>query len=206
MARNCPTALGGVSVTFNNAPAPILYVSPNQIDALVPASVAPGNLQVVVQWNGVNSSPFPVTATAAHPAVYALPTADGSTFYVTAVLPGTTTLLGNITVDPRVARGAFPGQTIDLYMIGLGATLDPSQFITDKNFAGAFPVAAAVAATVGGESAGVLFAGLTTPGLYLVRIVVPSDLKPGAQPLRVSVGGALTRSALMLQIAPLPPA
>jgi uncharacterized protein (TIGR03437 family) len=204
--QQLPTTLGGVSVTFNSVPATMLYVSPNQINALVPASIAAGNVQVVVQWNGVNSSPFTVTATAAHPAVYALPTADGSTFYVTAVLPGTTTLLGNITVDPRVARGAFPGETIDLYMIGLGATLDPTQFITDKLFAGAFPVSAPVTASVGGESANVVFAGLTTPGLYLVRIVVPSDLKPGPQPLQVSVGGALTRSALMLSIAPLPPA
>ena len=201
-----PTTLGGVTVTFNNAPAALLYVSANQINALVPASVVPGTVNVVVQSNGVSSSPFTMTAVAAHPAVYALPTPDGSTFYVTAVLPGTATLLGNSAVDSRVARAVFPGETIDLYMIGLGATLDPTQFITNQIFAGAYPVSASVTATVGGESASVLFAGLTTPGLYLVRIVVPSDLKPGAQPLQVSVGGALTRPALVLQIAALPPA
>jgi len=63
---------------------------------------------------------------------------------------------------PRVLRAAYLGHTLDLYLIGLGATLDPSAFVTDRNFAGAFPVA-------GGEPAQVWFAGLTTSGLSLVH-------------------------------------
>jgi uncharacterized protein (TIGR03437 family) len=136
--------------------------------------------------------------------VYALPNADASTFFVTAALAGTATLVGNSTLDPRVARAVYPGDTLDLYTIGLGSTLDPSQFITDRVFAGAFPVSASVTATVGGEPAAVVFAGLTTPGLYLVRIAVPPDLPAGAQPLQVSVGGILTRPSLVLQMAAVP--
>ena len=200
-----PVTLGSTTVTFNGSPAALLYVSTTQINALVPASVAPGDVQVVVTVNGANSSPFTITAQAAQPAVYALPNADASTFFVTAALAGTATLVGNSTADPRVARAVYPGDTLDLYTIGLGSTLDPSQFITDRVFAGAFPVSAAVTATVGGEPATVVFAGLTTPGLYLVRIVVPSDLPAGAQPLQVTVGGIQTRRSLVLQIAAAPP-
>ena len=196
-----PTTLGSVTVTFNNVPAVLLYVSQTQINALVPASAAAGPVTVVVQVNGVNSVPFPMTSTATHPAVYAPLSADGSTFFVTAALAGTATLIGNSATDPRVLRAAYPGDTLDLYMIGLGATLDPSAFVTDQNFAGAFPVSAAVTASVGGESAKVSFAGLTTPGLYLVRIIVPSDLSAGAQALQVSAGGLATRPGLVLQIA-----
>jgi uncharacterized protein (TIGR03437 family) len=86
----------------------------------------------------------------------------------------------------------------------LGATLDPLQFITDRIFSGAFPVSAPVTATVGGEPAKVLFAGLTAPGLYLVRIVVPSDLAPGAQPLQVSAGDIQTRPSVVIQMAAAP--
>ncbi|MBZ5623673.1 MAG: choice-of-anchor D domain-containing protein, partial [Acidobacteriia bacterium] len=200
-AQALPTALGGATVTFNGAPAALLYVSLTQINALVPASVAPGKVQVVVQVNGLNSSPFPITAQAAQPAVYAPPSADGSTFYVTAALAGTATLVGNSSTDPRVVRPVYPGDTLDLYMIGLGSTLDPSKFITDQVFSGAFPVSAPVTATVGGEAASVVFAGLTQPGLYLVRIVVPSDLEAGAQPIQVSAGGIRTRTSLVLQMA-----
>ena len=200
-AQELPVALGGVTVTFNGAPAALLYVSATQINALVPASVAPGKVSVVVQVNGANSSPFPITAQPAQPAVYAPPSVDGSTFFVTAALAGTATLVGNSATDPRVVRPVYPGDTLDLYMIGLGSTLDPSKFVTDQVFSGAFPVNAPVTAIVGGEPAGVVFAGLTGPGLYLVRILVPSDLAAGAEPIQVSAGGIQTRPSLVLQMA-----
>jgi uncharacterized protein (TIGR03437 family) len=203
--QDLPGILGGATVTFNGAPAVLLYVSPTQINALVPAGVAPGKVQVLVQVNGLNSPPFTITAQPAQPAVYAPPSADAATFFVTAALAGTATLVGNSATDPRVVRPVYPGDTLDLYMIGLGSTLDPSKFVTDRVFAGAFPVSAPVTATVGAELADVLFAGLTAPGLYLVRIVVPSDLAAGAQPLQVSVGGIPTRPSLVLQMAAAPP-
>ena len=93
--------------------------------------------------NGVISSPFTITAQAAQPAVYAPPNADASTFFVTAALAGTATLVGNSATDPRVVRPVYPGDTLDLYMIGVGSTLDPSKFITDRVFSGAFPVSTA---------------------------------------------------------------
>jgi uncharacterized protein (TIGR03437 family) len=195
-----PTNVGNVAVTFNGAPAAISYVSAAQINALVPASVTPGPVQVVVQLDGVNGSSFAATAKATQPAVYALPNADGSAFWVTAALAGTATLVGNSAIDPRVVRAVYPGDTIDLYMIGLGATQNPADFITNAVFAGAFPLAASVTASVGGEPANVLFSGLTTPGLYLVRIVVPSDLAAGAQALQVTAGGAQTRGSLLLDV------
>jgi uncharacterized protein (TIGR03437 family) len=199
--QDLPVSLGGTTVSFNGAPAALLYVSPTQINALVPASVKAGPVQVIVQANGVNSAAFSTTARATQPAVYAPPNADGSGFYVTAALAGTATLIGNSTTDPRVARAANPGDTLDLYMIGLGATQDPSKFVTDKVFSGAFPVNAPVVATVGGKPANVAFAGLTAPGLYLVRIVIPPDAAAGAQLLKVSIGGIDTRASLLLQVA-----
>ncbi len=185
--QDLPATLGGTVVTFNGAPAALLYVSPTQINALVPSSVAPGKVQVVVQVNGLSSTPFTVTAQPAQPAVYAPPTTDAATFFVTAALAGTATLVGNSATDPRVVRPASPGDTLDLYMIGMGATLDPSKFVTDRVFSGAFPISAPVTAAVGGKPANVLFAGLTAPGLYLVRIVVPSGLG-GRSPTVTGVG------------------
>jgi uncharacterized protein (TIGR03437 family) len=203
--QDLPVTLGGTTVTFNGAPAALLYVSTTQINALVPASVVPGKVQVVVQANGVSSNPFTIDGQAALPAVYAPPNADASTFFVTAALAGAATLVGNSATDPRVARPVYPGDTLDLYLIGGGSTLDPSKFITDRVFSGAFPVSMPVAVTVGGEQANVAFAGLTAPGLYLVRIGVPANLPAGAQPVQVSVGGIQTRQSLVLQMAVAPP-
>jgi uncharacterized protein (TIGR03437 family) len=199
-----PTSLSEVTVSINQTPAVQLYDSSTMINALVPASVQSGPVQVVVQSNGVSSAPFTVNATAALPAVYALPSAGGKTFFVTAALAGTATLIGNPAVDSRVARTAQPGDILDLYLIGLGATQDLSKFITDRVFAGAYPVAASVTAAVGGAPAEVQFAGLTSPGLYLVRVVVPSGLAPGPQPVQLSTGDAKTASSLVLAMAPAP--
>jgi uncharacterized protein (TIGR03437 family) len=198
--QELPTNLGGVSVFFNGTRAALFYVSSTQIDALVPATVAPGPAQVIVELNRVDSVPFTVAATATLPSIYALPNASGSIFFVTAALAGTATLIGNASVDPRVARAAQSGDALDLYMIGLGGTNDPSKFLTDQVFSGAYPVSATIAASVGGKPAQVLFAGLTSPGLYLVRIVVPGDLTAGPQPIQISTGTYQTHSSLVLTI------
>jgi uncharacterized protein (TIGR03437 family) len=198
--RQLPTKLGATTVTFNGAAAALYYVSPTQINALVPASVVPGPVQVIVQVNGASSDPLSITATATLPSIYAIPNSDGSAFFVTAALAGTGTLIGNSAVDPRVVRAALPGDVLDLYMAGLGATADPSNFITDQAFAGAYPVSAAVTATVGGKPAQVLFAGLTSPGLYLLRVALPSDLAAGPQPIQITAAGVRTRASLMLLV------
>ena len=120
------------------------------------------------------------------------------------LLAGTATLVGNSAVDSRVLRAAQPGDTLDLYMIGLGATADRSNFVTDQVFAGAFPLGATIDVTIGGKRAPVAFAGLTSPGLYLVRISVPVDLAQGPQPIQVSAGAAKTPSSLVMTIGALP--
>src|ERR1019366_1790482 len=43
--QQLPVTLGSTTVTFNGSPAALLYVSPTQINALVPAGVAPGTVQ-----------------------------------------------------------------------------------------------------------------------------------------------------------------
>jgi uncharacterized protein (TIGR03437 family) len=195
-----PTTTGGTSVSFNGIAAPVLYASPGLMAVLVPAGVTPGPVQVVVQsGTGIGPS-FSVTATATRPSVYAVPTSDGSSFFVTAALAGTATLIGNSSVDSRVARAALPGDALDLYTTGLGLTQDPSKFLTDQVFSGAWPVSANVTATIGNQPAQVLFAGLTSPGLYLVRIVVPAGLVAGPIPIQITAGTAQTASSLMLMI------
>ena len=200
-AQQLPTALAGVTVTFNGALAALSYVSSTQINALVPASVMPGPVQVVVHANGTSSIPFAITATATLPSVYALPTSDASAFFITAALQGTAVLVGNPAVDPRVVRAARTARRCSRSVHGWArSTDDPSKFVTDKIFAGAYPLSAAVTASVGDKSAQVVFAGLTSPGLYLVRIAIPADLAAGPQPIQIAAAGSQTRSSLRLLV------
>jgi len=70
--------------------------------------------------------------------------------------------------------------------------------VTNQLFSGAYRVSAVVAAKVGGKQASVLFAGLTSPGLYLARVVIPTDLAAGPQAIQVTAGGMQTPSSRRL--------
>ena len=53
------TALSGVEVFVANSPAPILYVSPSQINFLIPSTVRPGNMMLHVVREGVTGPYWP---------------------------------------------------------------------------------------------------------------------------------------------------
>jgi uncharacterized protein (TIGR03437 family) len=59
-----PTQLAGASVTFNGIAAPLLYVSPGQINAQVPSGLqGSASADVVVETPAGDSAVFPVTVT-----------------------------------------------------------------------------------------------------------------------------------------------
>jgi uncharacterized protein (TIGR03437 family) len=61
-----PANLGGTIVTFNGIAAPLLYVSPDQINAQVPSGVGvplPATASVIVSSSAGASTPFPLAVT-----------------------------------------------------------------------------------------------------------------------------------------------
>ncbi|HEX5227119.1 MAG TPA: SBBP repeat-containing protein [Bryobacteraceae bacterium] len=62
--NNTTASLGGVSVSVGSHPAPLLYVSANQINLAVPSPPVGPQVSLTVSVNGVPSAPltFPVTA------------------------------------------------------------------------------------------------------------------------------------------------
>jgi uncharacterized protein (TIGR03437 family) len=73
--NNSTTTLGGVSVSFGSLRAPLLYVSPNQINLAVPLISPGGPAEAVMQVtvNGVSSAPLQFPATYAKPTIFAVP-------------------------------------------------------------------------------------------------------------------------------------
>jgi len=66
-----PTTLGGCSMTVNGAPAMMQYVSPGQINFIMPSGVGSGQATVIVN-NGTQMMTGTVTAGAAGPGMFAL--------------------------------------------------------------------------------------------------------------------------------------
>ena len=67
---NSTTSLGGVSVTIDSLPAPLLYVSSNQLNVAVPLIYVGPPAVMQVSVNGVSSAPLQFPATPKNPSLF----------------------------------------------------------------------------------------------------------------------------------------
>lgn len=177
-------ALGGVSVTVNGTPAPILYVTPYQINFQVPWEVTGTTASVVVTVSGRTGPAISVPVETAAPGLFVSSSGQAAV--------QNTDSSANTPTNP-----AKVGSTITAYFTGTGPV---SPTVADGAAAPKNPPAAAtsaVGATIGGASAQVTFAGLSPGfvGLAQMDIVVPSGLKTGTYNLVLSVAGEVSNSA-----------
>jgi len=165
-----PTTLANVNVKINGIDAPLLYVSPYQVNLQVPFEIAPGNVTITATLNGVTSltPPISTTVSAASPGIFAVVHADGSA----------------ITPD----NPANANEVVLVYANGLGAVNGPAA--TGQPATGSAPTKNTATVTVGGFAAQVQYAGLAPGfvGLYQVNVQLPSRVF------------ASNRAALMLNI------
>jgi uncharacterized protein (TIGR03437 family) len=191
--------LDNVSVTIDGLPAVVQYVSPTQINVLAPGGIHLGQVNVVVNDNGVSGSPFQVLSTQVLPAIYCnwLAGAVPSACFVTAVDPVTGQYLGNSAADPRVSSPVKPGETIDIYGIGMGPA---NPFTTNAEFSGAYPLTLPVFIDLGTAQITPAFADLVGPGLYQLRFTVPDNTPSGDQPIRLDFGTAQSSSSVYLRV------
>lgn len=191
-----PTTLDGVIVTMGGKQAYLNYISPTQINLVVPA-VSPGATPVTVTTGGGTSSSFTVTAAAYGPAFFtwpgAQPVATRQDFSYAAKAG---TFAGAATV------AAKPDEVIILWGTGFGPTTPAApggvQVPSDQTYAtSTLPTVSidGVSATVYGAALAPGFAGL-----YQVAIQVPSSLADGDWPLVATIGGVASPSSVVLSV------
>jgi uncharacterized protein (TIGR03437 family) len=211
-----PATLSGVTVEFKipgiakAVSAPLIMVSGNQINALVPVEVgtvtadaAPGNVVTVSVTNGgVATTAFPVTAVDFGPGLFSF---DGLGKGQAAVLnydDATSSYIINSSSTP-----AARSSTIIIYATGLGDLSDATIGNGDVATGATLLKADTVRVDIDGQPSVVTYAG-TTPGavaglVQLNAIVPPTVRAPAAVPITVSVGSPVTarRSQALVTIA-----
>ena len=65
-----PRMLGGVQVSINGSPVPLLYVSDTQLNAVAPLFLSGESARVRVSFNGVDTADFVATVVAAIPEIF----------------------------------------------------------------------------------------------------------------------------------------
>jgi uncharacterized protein (TIGR03437 family) len=182
-----PTSLDGVRVTVGGVQAFISYISPSQVNALLPASIPPGSAQVVVTNGTAATAPYAVQVAASRPAMLSLPPGwSPQTAYIAAVFSDFLTYALPPSLGyPNVAtRRPKAGDSIVLFGVGFGpVTPDvPIGRIADGPTSLNAPVAVTFARTATPVSGTVVYAGLMpgTIGLYQFNVVLPDiPLLPG---------------------------
>jgi uncharacterized protein (TIGR03437 family) len=187
-----PFSIDGVSVILTGAPrlAYVGYVSPSQVNFLLPSNLSPGTVQVQVRNPAGISTQVPITVQANAPQLF---TADGK--YVLA-----THMNGSLVGKGGTSPPAAPGETIILYGTGLGPTspaLIPGQLPTQ-----AASLTGTQQVTIGGADAKVVSAGVVpgTAGLYQLDVQVPASLVDGDQPVFCSNGGGVNSATTLITV------
>jgi uncharacterized protein (TIGR03437 family) len=201
--NTAPTALDGVSVTVGGRNAFVAFVSPGQVNVLVPEGVAIGSSVPVVVKNGSSESDPAVLNTAdVAPAILAPPSfAVGGRQFVVATFAGggsTVTFVGAAgSIAGASLRPARPGEVITLYGIGFGSV---SPAVTPGNIATELArVTNSVTVQFGSTPANIQYAGLAPGfvGLYQFNVEVPA-VTAGDHALVVSVNGTAVAQNVFL--------
>lgn len=188
------TSVAGTQVLFDAIPAPLLYVSANQINAVVPYGIF-GRVgsNVTVSVSGAVSAAIDMGVSNTAPGIFTISsTGTGQG----AIVNQDATVNSPTFAAPR-------GSYISIYATGEGQTVPPGQdgriISTDLRS----PVAA-VAVTIGGVPINVLYAG-SAPGLVSgvlqINVQIPATLTPGGQlPVLIQIGGVLSQAGVTMAV------
>jgi uncharacterized protein (TIGR03437 family) len=194
-AGTLPAALKGVGVRIDNKDCYVAYVSPGQLNLVTPADTTAGLVPVEV------TTPGGILTTAvemepAAPGWFAYPL--NTSLYAVAFFANQSVMVARTGALSSPSRPAKPGDYLELFATGLGATTPP--YPNGQVLTTAYPVAdlSQIGVTVGGVPAPVSFAGMTYAGVYQVNIQVPNGIADGDQPVVLSILGETTQSNALL--------
>jgi uncharacterized protein (TIGR03437 family) len=189
-------ALAGVSVTVTQGATQVnaipVFVSANQVNALMPSNAPLGMVSVTVTFGGKTSSVTPMKVVATNVGIFTVSGVGSGPGVVQNDLSD-----GTVEVNSRRLTTA-PGQVITIYATGLGAISAPDNLAPP---AGNLPVT--VEAWVGGQSAKVLYSGRVPccSGLDQINVQIPANAPAGCWvPVYVRTAGTNLSNAVTIAI------
>ncbi len=187
---NAPTSLDGTSVSVGGQAAFVDFISPGQVNALIPSNVATGSQQIMVKTAGGTSATVDITINAVQPGLLAPPSFQvNGVQYAVALFSDGTYVLPEGAIPGVTSRPAKPGDEIVLYGVGFGPVtpdIPAGEIVSQSN-----KLASSFEMSVGGKKVTPAYAGLAPSytGLYQFNITVPDLGLTGASPLVFTVDG-----------------
>jgi uncharacterized protein (TIGR03437 family) len=192
-----PTSLDGVGVMVGSTPAYISYISPTQINFIVPQTSSTGTVSVTVKNSSGTSAAFTVASSLYAPAIFAWPGNQAVALHQDLTDAAKAGTFAGVATTP-----AKPGETIILYGSGFGPTTPtaPTGMVIPASPQYVTTVLPTV--TLNNAPVTVLGASLVagTAALYQVSIQIPSMFTTGDLPLQISIGGMTSPLGLILSV------
>ena len=186
---DAPTSLDGTKVTINGEQAFIDYISPGQVNALVPSDIPAGSRQITVTSPYGTSAAYNITVNAVEPGLLAPPSFNiGGVQYAVAIFTDGAYALPSGAIAGVNSRPAKPGDVLTLYGVGFGPVtpaIPAGQIVGQLNM-----LSLPFELSIGGQPASVLYDGLAPDftGLYQFNVTVPS-VAPGNAVLTFTLNG-----------------
>jgi uncharacterized protein (TIGR03437 family) len=183
-----PTTFNGTFMLIGGFSAPLYYLSNGQLDVQIPSELAPNQqYATIVSANGALTLPDQIDVVPAVPGVVA--SSDGQ-------------IVAQHGLDyslVNTGHPAKPGEYLIIYLAGMGAT-NPG--VASGAVSPLAPATLQPTVTVDGQTAAVIYAGLTpgSVGLYQINFQVPASAQTGDLNVVVTQNG-MAANAAKLQVS-----
>jgi len=193
------TGLNNVQVLIDGLEAPLYYVSPTQIAAIVPYGTSTFPFATVqVNNNGTLSNKITEYVYSTTPGVFTSPLPNGISDAAAVRYDSS----GNASIVTE-KNPAEPGDTVAIYLTGLGTVFPPlaggDGTPGSSNTASLNATVQTIAADIGGVTAAVGYSGLAPgfAGLYQLNIAIPTGLTAGDNYLDIQGPDSYSSEALL---------
>ena len=192
-----PTTLGGVRVFVSGTAASLFYVSPEQVNFLIPSSFRPGEVDLWITRDGTAGPKVRITLQEAAPGLFQ---SDGGVIVATHA-------------DGSLINGERPAaaeEIVVLYATGLGRTNPEAIAGRVPSFAAPLLRIADFRVWLGGEPVDrtrIAYAGIAPgfAGLYQINLKLPARTALNPE-IRIAVGDHLSPASIRILLAPTGPA
>ena len=197
---NAPTSLDGVKVTIGGEQAFIDYISPGQVNALVPSDIPSGSQQITVTSPAGTSAAYSITVNAVEPGILSPPSFNvNGVAYAVAIFTDGAYALPTGAIAGVTSRPAKPGDVLTLYGVGFGPVtpaIPAGQLVQQTNM-----LSLPLQLSIGGVPAPVLYDGLAPDftGLYQLNVMIPAAA-PGNVALTFSLNGVSGTQTLYIAL------
>ena len=209
------STLSGVQVLFDTIPGTPTYVSPTQINVIVPWEIAGRvSTNMVVMYNSVQSAAFPLQVVAVAPGIYTQ-NATGSGQSAALNLSAAAASVyngpaGGTYFGTSIATAPAPqGSVVVFYLTGGGLTNPGSTDGSISSGTTLMPLknwtlgSSVVTATVGNSPATVLFAGAAPTlitGVVQINLQLPPGVTGNALPVVITIDGVTTQTTATIAV------